>query len=97
MHFLPCPEEHIIFIYKGFITQWINFFLFNDIKVENPDGTRVNYPELAYRTEIVSVDDINSKIGIKWVKFYSHSNMLILNVDISHGKYHRVEFYFTSE
>jgi len=34
-------------------------------QVENPDGTRVNYPELAYRTEIVSVDDINSKIGIK--------------------------------
>jgi len=33
-------------------------------QVENSDGSRVNYPELAYRTESVSVDDINKKIGI---------------------------------
>lgn len=34
-------------------------------EVVNPDGTSVLYPELEYRSEVVSVKKTNKKIGIK--------------------------------
>ncbi|KAL4220853.1 hypothetical protein ACF0H5_019120 [Mactra antiquata] len=39
-------------------------FIVEQAEVIKPDGTSVIYPELAYRHEIVNVDDINKKVGI---------------------------------
>lgn len=40
-------------------------FVVESVEVEKPDGSVVTYPELKYRHEVVEVDQINKKIGIK--------------------------------
>lgn len=39
-------------------------FIIEQAEVIQPDGTKVVYPELAYRHESVNVEDINKKVGI---------------------------------
>ncbi|KAK3746555.1 hypothetical protein QZH41_017032 [Actinostola sp. cb2023] len=39
-------------------------FVVESVEVEQPDGSVLVYPELKYRYEIVSADEINKKIGI---------------------------------
>lgn len=38
-------------------------FLVEGVEVINPDGSKVVYPELAYRSEVINVDRINKQIG----------------------------------
>ncbi|KAJ7379693.1 hypothetical protein OS493_014097 [Desmophyllum pertusum] len=40
-------------------------FVVESVEVEQPDGSVVVYPELKYRHEVVRVEEINKKIGIK--------------------------------
>lgn len=46
-------------------------------EVQNSNGSSVLYPELDYRTEVVSVKKTNKKIGIRYFRY----NSLLCNND----------------
>lgn len=51
-------------------------------EVVNPNGTSVLYPELEYRTEMISVKKTNKKIGIKLVLFTYHIFFSVFNDEL---------------